>query len=226
MFGYRKNRSTGHDIVDLTDRLKSYLGQNSKVLCICIDASGAFGVISRELIIKTLEKLGGGVRTLGWTQSFLNNRTQYVQIDDVKSETWDVNDGIVQEIRSSSTFYYVGSLTQSLWNEDSYPCQFAYDDIEATADEKAEACIKKGLVAAEKVPDWFDSVGLTMNEKKSEVLGIGFKPRIIRIAGEEVLPSKVNKCLGGYIDTGLTNNVIVKKETKRLKWQLADKNRG
>jgi hypothetical protein len=117
----------------------------------------------------------------------------------------------------SPDLYNIGSLTLSLWNDESESTVFADDGGEVVWGWSASECQQKAIKAAEKVIQWFDAVGLTLNAKKSEIVGFGFDPDPIVIQGEEIVPSKTLKFLGCHIQSNLKWDKQVKELCNRIR---------
>ena len=65
---------------------------------------------------------------------------------------------------------------------------YADDDVELVIGNTVEECQNLAKIAANKVTEWYSMVGLSINAKKSEVMGFGFQPSPVDIAGLEVQP--------------------------------------
>ena len=80
-----------------------------------------------------------------------------------------------------------------------------------------EECNSKLQKVANELALWFDMVGLTMNIKKSEVIGFGFDPNPILINGETIYPSKSIKFLGLTIQQNLKWSLHVDNLCNKLR---------
>ena len=60
------------------------------------DLSNAFDTIDNKIIIDKLEWYGVRGRALEWFKGYLNNRQQYIQYNDFKSEIHDTSCGVPQ----------------------------------------------------------------------------------------------------------------------------------
>jgi len=80
---------------------------------------------------------------------------------------------------------------------------YAEDDIEIVMADTEENCQRLAQVAANKVTEWYNMVGLSLNPKKSEIMGFGFNPEPVMVAGTPVQPSKAIKFLGCHIQQDL-----------------------
>ncbi len=64
--------------------------------CIFIDLKKAFDSIDHKILLKKLQALGVQNIELKFFENYLNNRTQFVNIDNVSSEVQPVRIGVLQ----------------------------------------------------------------------------------------------------------------------------------
>ena len=86
-YGFRKNHSTEHALIELMDQIKLNIGKNKMSCGIFIDLSKAFDTVDHKILLSKLEHYGIRGTTLDLLKSYLSNRSQYVQIEKSKSET-------------------------------------------------------------------------------------------------------------------------------------------
>ena len=95
-YGFRSNRSTELATLELTDRNVSCMNQNSCPINIYLDLSKAFDRLNYEILLFKLQYYGFQANALLLLKSYLYERSQYVQIDHVKSCSHPVSCGIPQ----------------------------------------------------------------------------------------------------------------------------------
>ena len=95
-FGFRKNHSTEHALIELTDQIKSNIGDNKLSCGIFIDLSKAFDTVNHKILLGKLEHYGIRGNALHLLESYLSDRKQFVQIDKSKSTTRSISCGVPQ----------------------------------------------------------------------------------------------------------------------------------
>ena len=84
-FGFRKNYSIEQAILELTDNLKMKIDSNEAICSIFLDLSKAFDTVNHQILLQKLYRYGIRGVPLQWFKSYLEGRTQYVEVKNVKS---------------------------------------------------------------------------------------------------------------------------------------------
>jgi hypothetical protein len=95
-YGFRNGHSTEHAVLEVVDRVTFGLDQGRMPLAIYLDLSKAFDTLNFEIVLKKLEHYGIQPTSLAWFESYLENRKQYVEINNVKSKITSVSLGVPQ----------------------------------------------------------------------------------------------------------------------------------
>ena len=77
-FGFQRNNSTEHAILQLTRDITSSLEKGEYTLEVFIDLSKAFNTVDHQILIKKLQNYGIDGTALEWFKSYLSNRKQYI----------------------------------------------------------------------------------------------------------------------------------------------------
>ena len=95
-FGFRKNYSTEQAIVELTDNLKMKIDSNEAICSIFLDLSKAFDTVKHQILLQKLYRYGVRGVPLQWFKSYLKSRTQYVEVENVKSNPLSIQCCVLQ----------------------------------------------------------------------------------------------------------------------------------
>jgi len=209
MFGFRKSKSTQDCVTLLTDRIFELKASGQKVAVLALDASAAFDCLSHDVILSSMKILGVGPKMIIWSKNFIAGSTQFVEINGHRSEEYSSSVGVRQGRRISPDYYNIGSITAAFWTALAESLLYADDGINIIYANTIEECNAKLKSVALELASWYDLVGLSLNVKKSEVMGFGFTPDIISINNESIIPSKSIKFLGLTIQSDLKWNTHV-----------------
>ena len=94
--GFRANRSCETQILTLYHELASSLDKKVQTDMIILDFSKAFDRVPHQRLLKTVHHYGIRGNTHQWISSFLNSRTQQVQVEGQSSEKVPVVSGVPQ----------------------------------------------------------------------------------------------------------------------------------
>ena len=95
-FGFRKNHSTEHALVEIVDQIRFSI-DNSQLTCgIFIDLSKAFDTVNHDILLDKLEHYGIRGNALNLFKSYLSNRKQYTVIENNQSQICNIECGVPQ----------------------------------------------------------------------------------------------------------------------------------
>ena len=95
-FGFQRNTSTEHAILQLTRDVTSSFQKREYTLAAFIDLSKAFDTVDHQILIKKLQYYGIDGSTLEWSKSYLSNRKQYISSKDISEGCLDIICGVPQ----------------------------------------------------------------------------------------------------------------------------------
>ena len=171
-YGYRKNRSTEHALLELIDRVTKSMESGKFCLGLFIDLSKAFDTIDHNILFSKLENYGIRGTALEWFKSYLSNRKQYVKFKDTLSEEGNITHGVPQgSILGPLLFLiYINDLGLFLDNEALPSILYADDTNILMSNMFIEELFKKANVALEKVNDWLLANKLSISTDKTKFM--------------------------------------------------------
>ena len=95
-YGFRTKHSTELAVTELTDRILINIDNKKLSLAIFMDLSKAFDTLDHKILIDKLGYYGIRVTSLMWFESYLSQRTQYVEVDNFKSSHQTITTGVPQ----------------------------------------------------------------------------------------------------------------------------------
>ena len=95
-FGFQRNNSTEHAIVQLTRDITSSFEKGEYTLGVFIDLSKAFSTVDHQILIKKLQYYGIDGTALEWFKSYLSNRKQYISTEEISESCLDIICGVPQ----------------------------------------------------------------------------------------------------------------------------------
>ena len=84
--GFRKQHSTEHSVPEVLDRIISSLDSGNTPINIFLDLSKAFDTINHKILLAKLKHYGICGTFLNWFNSYLSNRKQFVEINNIRSD--------------------------------------------------------------------------------------------------------------------------------------------
>ena len=232
-YGFRKNHSTELAATELLDRLTQDAMNEQNPFAIFIDLSKAFDTLDHEILLYKLKRLGIHGNRLAWFRSYLTNRTQYIEMNGIVSETLPIITGVPQGSLLGPTLFliYINDISKasSFFN---FIC-YADDTTLVSSIASAEKlCGSKNIddisnfinKELDKVSNWLDANKLSLNTGKTKFMMFRKKCGLIqpeKIPNLQLKSSKIKMVpefdfLGFLISDDLTWNNHQKKVEKKI----------
>ena len=93
-YGFRKQHSTKLAAWELMDRFRREIDQNKIPFSVFLDLSKAFDILNHHILLSKLAYYGIKSIALLWFKSYLTERQQYVEYQDVCSSTRELETGV------------------------------------------------------------------------------------------------------------------------------------
>ena len=230
---YRKKHSTETALLKVLDDLYRIMDSKHAAVLIGLDLSAAFDTINHGMLLERLRNMFGVTGTaLGWIQSYLSNRTQYVKIGSEQSSISQVSVGVPQGSVLGPFLFsvYVSPVADIIASFDVQHHQYADDTQLYTAVKSGvdSESIKKLEQCSRAVRDWYAINGMLLNPDKSEVLLVARKSIAktfaggsgVAVAGSNITFSVKLKSLGVTLDQNLSFDNHVQNIVKASKYTI------
>ena len=95
-WGYRKGISTESLLLYLSETWKIHIDYGKVIGVIFIDFRKAFDSVDHEILFYKMQACGFYGNVLQWLVSYLDNRNQFVELNGVRSQLYNVSHGVPQ----------------------------------------------------------------------------------------------------------------------------------
>ena len=114
--GFRKNRSTLHAALQLINHINVNFDRKTPTIIVFIDFRKAFDCVCHKTLIQKLTTTELGDSSISWISNYLSNRKQKVLVNNVKSDSLTVQQGVPQGSTLGPLFYivYANDIPNSL----------------------------------------------------------------------------------------------------------------
>ena len=234
-YGFRENHSTELAVTEFVDTVYKHLDNSNNPLAVFMDLSKAFDTIDHDILTTKLRHYGILGNELNWFISYLDNRKQFVSIENSSSSLGTITTGVPQgSILGPLLFLiYVNDLASStsdmkcLMYADDTSLIIPFDLNKKTIDQNSSCLDQQTSTINNKlnsVFEWLTVNKLSLNTNKTKFMIFHFPQRIIPnyaiplIKINNKFIEKVNtfKFLGIYLDCNLSWENHVNEITKKI----------
>ena len=175
-YGFRKQHSTELAVLELVDRTIYTLDKDETPINIFLDLSKAFDTLNHTILLNKLHHYGIRDESLNLFKSYLQNRKQYVVINNAKSETLDITTGVPQGSILGPLLFIIyindlpnaSNIFHSIMYADDTNLSASLQSIKSTnPNETVDTLINKEL---SKISEWLGLNKLSLNVKKSKYI--------------------------------------------------------
>ena len=186
--GFRKQRSTSTALLDVTDNILCDQDKGMCTVLVLLDFSRAFDAINIQLLISKLKYYGFDHNAVKWFQSYLSNRQQLVDLrlsdgTTLRSAPIPVDRGVPQgSILGPIIFIlYCADIIRCLQR-----CKYHIyaDDVQlyiSFKPDEYDTAIKALNDDLQRIAEWSEQSGLSLNPTKSKYLVLGTRQQLARL---------------------------------------------
>ena len=182
-YGFRKNASTELAALELIDRLLTQLKDFKIPVNFYMDLSKAFHSLSQDILLNKLTYYGVKNSANDLLRSYLSNRKQYVQIDDISSSIVSINTGVPQGSILGPLLFNI-CINDIIRSSDKFNFILYADDttLKATVESFGETAADIQLSISnelQKICKWLDLNKLHLNVAKSKFMLFHMPQKVI-----------------------------------------------
>jgi Reverse transcriptase (RNA-dependent DNA polymerase) len=177
-FGFKEGVSTVHHLLKLTNFITQKLNERMFTVGIFLDLRKAFDVVSHDILLLKLKRIGVQDVALGWFASYLGGRKQRVEINGKLSDLKNIDISIMQgSILGPILFLcFINDLPNCT---ELLTLLFADDTACLIAGPNLKEILAKANIELQKIANWFRANKMAVNVSKT--IYIIFKPRGVKI---------------------------------------------
>jgi hypothetical protein len=218
-YGFRKNISTAMALVDLIDKISSSIEKNEYTIGIFIDLAKAFDTVNHDILLKKLYHYGVRGIPYEWFKSYLNNRKQYVYLNNIQSNKLPITCGVPQgSILGPLLFLlYINDLS-TVTNLLTF-IMFADDTNIFISGKNLDHIASVVNIELKTINTWFSVNLLSLNIKKTNYMLFGNKKLCdasISINKENITRVFQTKFLGVIIQSNLRWNAHISSIANKI----------
>jgi Reverse transcriptase (RNA-dependent DNA polymerase)/Endonuclease-reverse transcriptase len=203
--GFRKGRSTETQLLECVNDWTLALDQGFCVDIVYIDFAKAFDSVSHNKLLCKILGYGISGKLNAWISAFLQNRSQYVAIEDECSSVSPVLSGVPQGSVLGPVLFevYINDLPDCLPKE--ITTKLFADDVKLykVIRNLSDQALLQG--ALDSLANWSLIWQLPVSASKCDLIQLGHKPLVssYTLNGVNIQPSKCVRDLGVLIDSSL-----------------------
>ena len=228
--GFRNRYSTDTAVICVSDFILEELGKGKYVGAVLVDLKKAFDTVDHKILLKKLFCYGFRGASFAWFESYLSDRVQCTQLEDISSDmkeegAYGVPQGSV--LGPLLFLLYINDIGKSI-RTNAFHHLYADDTIIAISTDCPLRLRKELTEQLSEVGHWFNQNKLTVNTTKTEVIFFGRANKVkecknlvpIKFQGDTLECKDKVKYLGVIFDENLNWNAQSNNARKKAYMSL------
>ena len=168
-YGFQKNKSTEHNLISATNFIYNAINNGEYCIGLFLDLKKAFDVCSHDILLTKLRHMGINNTALQWFQSYLSNRTQFCEINGVRSSKKLIKISVMQgSILGPILFLcYINDLWKST---NLFTLMFADDTSAFKSGKNLNMLINDMNIEINNIAVWFRANKMCVNVSKTKYI--------------------------------------------------------
>ena len=170
-YGFRKKHSTIHPVIHFLNDIASSLNDNNKepTLALFCDLSKAFDIIDHNVLLYKLHHYGIRGTVHKWFVDYLSDRTQYVQIENIKSDKCNMSCGVPQGSILGPLLFLV-FVNDIYLSCSAHILSFADDTTMYISHKNIDVLFESANIMSQQLFNWFCANRLYLNASKTRYM--------------------------------------------------------
>jgi hypothetical protein len=185
-YGFLKGKSTEQNLIHLINSVGQAINEDKFCIGIFLDLKKAFDVVSHDILLKKLEKMGIRGTTLQWFKSYLSERKQKVDINGNLSDSQDLKISVLQGTILGPILFlcYINDLPQST----NLLSRLFADDTACTASHaNLDTLIQLANTEIQKIANWFRANKMAVNISKTKYIIFHGRGKRVNMNGQNIV---------------------------------------